>query len=147
MVYGIAMTHVRNPADADDVFQDVFLIYFQKPRTFREPEHEKAWLINTTLNRCRKMTGSLWRRVLPLDEAPEQSVPFRSREENELYIALRALPEKYRSALHLFYFEDMPVDRIAKALGAKPGAVRMRLTRGRELLRKQLKGEFDFEDR
>jgi len=82
---------------------------------------------------------------LPLEELPEEAFAFEAPEDTALYDALCGLPEPYRTALHLFYFEDMPVERIAKALGRRAGTVRMQLTRGRALLREQLKGD-DFDE-
>jgi RNA polymerase sigma-70 factor (ECF subfamily) len=146
MIYGIALTHTRNQSDADDVFQSVFLVYFQKDRAFNEEEHRKAWLIKTTINCCKKVSGSAWRRwTVPLEDAPEQVFTFSSDEENLVYIALRELPAKYRNILHLFYFEDLPVDEIGKILGIRAGTVRMQLKRGREMMRERLKGDYFYE--
>ena len=49
-VYGLALARLGSPADADDVFQEVFLAYFQSVKTFRDEEHRKAWLLRTTMN-------------------------------------------------------------------------------------------------
>ena len=62
MVYRIALVRVGNQWDADDVFQEVFITYCQKAPEFREGEHRKAWLINTTINISKKVTGSIWRK-------------------------------------------------------------------------------------
>ena len=62
MVYGIALTHLENRTDADDIFQDVFLTYYQKSKIFNEEDHRKAWIINTTLNFCKKISGNSWRK-------------------------------------------------------------------------------------
>lgn len=153
MVYGIALTHLENKTDADDVFQDVFLTYYQKSKNFNEEDHRKAWIINTTLNFCKKTSGSSWRRkIVPLDDLPDQSesqtrygFQFEIQEENLVFQALCELPIKYRLVLHLFYFEDMPVDVISRALKIRAGTVRMQLTRGRELIRSKLKGDYLYE--
>ena len=146
-VYGIALTRTRSRTDADDIYQEVFLAYFRRNPAFREEEHRKAWLINTTIN-CTKKHLRQRRRAgipmgnFPMEELPEEAVAFNAPEETALFDALSALPEPYRSALHLFYFEDMSTESIAKVLGQRPGAVRMRLSRGRALLWEQLKGEY-----
>lgn len=144
MVYGIALTHTACRGDADDVFQDVFLTYHRRQPSCRSEEHRKAWLITTALNCSRKVASSSWRtRVVPLtrdaEQLPEQ-FRFATDEQNVLFKALRALPETYRTVLHLFYFEDLPVARIAQVTGIEPGAVKMRLSRGRALMRDQLQG-------
>jgi len=55
---------------------------------------------------------------------------------------MQALPENYRLPIYLFYFEELSTDEIAKALSIRPGTARMRLSRGRDLLRELLKGEY-----
>lgn len=148
MVYSIALTHVGCRSDADDVFQDVFLIYWQKHPEFNEEEHRKAWLINTTLNCCKRTTGRTWRKkTVSLTDLPDQPVLFSCKEENEVFIALRQLPVKYRTVLHLFYFEDMPVEKISALLHIRQGTVRMQLTRGRDMMRElldRMKGELSY---
>lgn len=145
MVYGIALTHTSCRGDADDVFQDVFLTYHRRQPSCRDEEHRKAWLITTTLNCARKVAGSSWRtRVVPLTSREAEQLPeqfrFATDEQNVLFKALHALPEIYRTVLHLFYFEDLPIARIAEVIGAEPGAVKMRLSRGRALMREHLQG-------
>ena len=137
-VYGIALTRAKNRADVDDIFQEVFLAYFRRNLTFREEAHRKAWLINATINCAKKCLRQRRRAGIPLEELPGEVFAFEAPEDTALYNALCALPEPYRTALHLFYWEDMPAESIARALGQRPGTVRMRLTRGRALLREQL---------
>jgi RNA polymerase sigma-70 factor (ECF subfamily) len=146
MVYSIALTHTRCRGDADDVFQDVFLTYHRRQPTCRGEEHLKGWLITTTLNCARKVATSSWRtRVVALvpGEAAElgpETFHFATDEQDAIFRALAALPETYRTVLHLFYFEDLPISRIAEVLDLAPGAVKMRLSRGRGLMRDQLQG-------
>lgn len=143
MVYGLALAQTGSAADADDVFQETFLAYFQSGKTFREEEHRKTWLLRTALNLSRRVTQSTYRRkVVPLEEGEGVAQPFREPEENRVWQALQGLSEDYRLPLYLFYFEELPTDQIAKTLSLRPGTVRMRLSRGRELLRKALKGDY-----
>lgn len=143
MVYGLALAKTNSPADADDVFQEVFLACFQAGKAFRDEEHRKAWLLRTTVNMCRRVTASTWRRkTVPLEEQGEVSVLFREPEENLVWEAVQRLEEKYRLPVYLFYFQELSTEEIAKALGIRPGAVRMRLSRGRDMLREMLKGDF-----
>jgi RNA polymerase sigma-70 factor (ECF subfamily) len=149
MVYAIAVTHTGCRGDADDVFQDVFLTYHRRQPEFRSEEHRKAWLITTTINCARQVARSSWRtRVVPLttgagDAAPVQ-FEFETVEQNALFAALTALPASYRSVLHLFYFEDLSILRIAEVLELTASTVKMRLSRGRVLMRERLtQGVFD----
>ncbi len=143
MVYGLALAKTGSPSDADDVFQEVFLTYFQSGKTFRDEEHRKAWLLRVTLNMSQRVTASTWRRkVVPLSERDDRAVPFREPEENRVWEALSALPEDYRLPLYLFYFQELSTEEIARARSQRSGTVRVRLSRGRERLREALKGDY-----
>ena len=74
-----------------------------------------------------------------MDEMEEGSFQFESKEENAVYLALRELPEKYRTVLQLFYFEDMSIERISRVLNIKPSTVKVQLMRGRELMKTKLR--------
>jgi RNA polymerase sigma-70 factor (ECF subfamily) len=148
MVYRIALTHTRCRGDADDVFQEVFLTYHRKRPECNDEEHLKAWLITTTMNCARRAVTNSWRtRVVPLRPAQDEPVAedtftFATAEQDAIFRAMSKLNEVYRSVLHLFYFEDLPVAGIAAALGLDAGAVRTRLSRGRALLRTELQGGY-----
>ena len=143
MVYGLALAKTGSPPDADDVFQEVFLAYYQSGKTFRDEEHRKAWLLRTTVNQCRRITTSTWRRkTAPLSEQEDAIVMFREPEENLVWEAVQGLDEMYRLPVYLFYFQELSTQEIAKVLSIRPGTVRMRLSRGREMLREALKGDY-----
>ena len=143
MVYGLALAKTNSPADADDVFQEVFLACFQSGKIFRDEEHRKAWLLRTTLNISRRYTASTWRRkTVPLSEREDAPVLFREPEENLVWEAVQALDKAYRLPIYLFYFQELSTQEIAKVLSLRPGTVRMRLSRGRDMLREALKGDF-----
>ena len=143
MVYGLALAKSNSPADADDVFQEVFLACFRSGKIFRDEEHRKAWLLQTTINISRRYTASTWRRkTVPLSEREDAPVLFREPEENLVWEAVQALDETYRLPIYLFYFQELSTQEIAKALSLRPGTVRMRLSRGRDMLREALKGDF-----
>jgi len=139
-VFSIALSHTSNQADAEDIFQEVFLIYYKVKPEFNDEEHRKAWLIRTTLNCSLRVVDSTYRkRTTTTDELEnEGSFTFESKEENAVYLALRALPEKYRNILQLFYFEDMPVKQIAQVLDMKETTVKVQLKRGRDLMKEKL---------
>lgn len=144
MVYGLALARTGSAADAEDVFQEVFLAYFRAGKTFREEEHRKAWLLRTAVNMSRRVASATYRKkVVPLEEGEDlPAAPFREPEENRVWQAMQALPEDYRLPIYLFYFEELSTDEIARALSIRPGTARMRLSRGRERLRELLKGEY-----
>ena len=137
MVYRLALAQTHSSHDADDVFQEVFLRYLRAAPAFREEEHRKAWLLRVTVNCCKKLHGSFWRRhMVALSEA----LPAQNPEEGELLGLLEGLPQKYRAVLHLYYYEGYATEEIAAILGRSPGTVRSQLSRGRALLRDAWKG-------
>ena len=137
MVYRLALAQTQSSHDADDVFQEVFLRYLRAAPVFREEEHRKAWLLRVTVNCCKKLHGSFWRRhTVALSEA----LPAQNPEEGELLGLLEGLPQKYRAVLHLYYYEGYATEEIAAILGRSPGTVRSQLSRGRALLRDAWKG-------
>lgn len=139
-VYAIALTHTKNRFDADDVFQEVFLAYFKKERTYKDEEHRKAWFIRCALNQSKKIyNSSIWRRAASLSEI-EDAFIFDDEKENELFSLLKSLPEKLRSPVYLFYFENMKTKDIARLLRVSDATVRMRLSRAREKLKNILVG-------
>ncbi len=145
VVYAIALTHTQNKYDADDVFQEVFLAFFKQKRSFADEEHKKAWLIRTTLNFSKKSyNASIWRRASQYSELDCISV-FSDPREAELFSAIKDLPDKLRTPIHLFYFEDMKTKEIAKILKISDTNVRMRLSRGREKLKHILTGGHENE--
>lgn len=134
MVYRIALGQLGDRYDADDVFQEVFLRYFQKKRKFSSEEHRKAWLIRVTINCCgsfRKNFRLKKGRVILRESCGDFDLP----EENFLHSAVFSLPPKYRSVVQLYYFEDLTSEEIGKTLKISSGAVRMRLSRARQLLK------------
>ena len=136
-VYRLAYARLRSKPDADDVFQEVFFRYLRSHPVFDSEEHAKAWLIRVTLNCCKNVWQSPWRKDTPLSEA----LPAPSCEESQLEEALRALPGKYRIVIHLYYYEGYATDEIAKILGIRPATVRSQLARGRARLEHLLKGD------
>ena len=138
MVYKLAFAQVRNRADADDIFQEVFLRYVRKNPSFETEEHQKAWLIRVTVNCAKKHQSSAWRRkTVPLDG----ELTFLQPEDIGLAELVSKLPEKYRSVIHLYYYEGYSSDEIGQILITRPSTVRTQLVRARRMLGELLEGE------
>lgn len=145
MVYRLAFARTGTRHDADDVYEEVFLRYLKKRPVFESAEHEKAWFIRVTINCSNTLLTSAWRKHrAELSEELFAEIPFEQKEHQDLYRELQQLPPKYRSVIHLFYYEEMSVEEIGKALNRKPSTVRTQLTRAREMLRGLLR-EDDYE--
>lgn len=144
MVYRLAFSQTRNKSDADDIFQEVFFRYIRKKPQFKSEEHRKAWFIRVTVNCCRKMWASFWiSKKLSLIIPSTESVIFEIKEETNLHYELKKLPIKYRAVIHLFYYEDLSIEEISKALEQKPSTIRTQLTRARYKLKEILKEDYD----
>ena len=138
MVYRTALHALGNPQDADDAAQEVFFRLFREKKPFEGQEHLRRWLLRVTVNYCRDVLKSPWRkRRASLEEIPETPVFDRS-EQACLYREVMALPEKYRTGLYLFYYEELTVREIGELLGLKQSAVTTRLSRARERLKEKL---------
>ena len=138
MIYRLALVRTRNRADAEDVLQDVFFRCLRRQPHFRDREHQKAWLITAAINSSKSLLGRADRRHGVGPEALE----FLSTEDdtdNSVYNAVMQLPEKYRTAVHLFYYEGYSVEEIGKMTETNPSTVKSHLHRAREALRKVLK--------
>ena len=136
MLLRLACTRLDDPADAEDIVQEVFLKLLTARPMLRDGEHEKAWLIRTTLHRASDLRRSAARRNVPLEEAAQAAA---SQAGSELLTAVRALPEPYSAVIHLYYYEGYSIKEIAKLLGVPTPTVGTRLARGRERLRLLLK--------
>lgn len=138
MLLHLACTRLQSPADAEDAVQEVFLRLLAARPRFRDAEHEKAWLIRTTIHRASDIRRAAERRNVPLDGTESVQAPSSGR---ELLSALRELPEKYSAVIHLYYYEGYSIKEIAGLLGLPVSTVGTRLARGREQLGRILKEE------
>lgn len=144
MVYRTALHALGSPQDADDAVQEVFLRLFRRRGTFESEEHLRRWLLRVTVNYGRDMLKSPWRKKrVSLEELPETPV-FDRRSQAALYREVMALPEKYRTVLNLFYYEELSAREIAELLGVETSTVTTRLARARRRLKERL-GE-DWQD-
>lgn len=143
MVYRLALVRTRSRQDAEDVSQEVFLRCFKSAPHFASTEHQKAWLIRVTLNCSKTLVGSAFRRhTVALDAVGEPGTDGEM-PDSTVYDAVLRLPPKFRTAIHLFYYEDYSVREIAAAMHASESAVKSWLFRARALLKEDLKGAFD----
>ena len=142
-VYRLALCRMQNTADAEDVYQEVFLRLWKQDAEDWEGERLKAWLIRTALNRCADLHRFRLRRpVLALEDLPELVQP--DDEAAELWEAVGRLPEKARTAVHLYYAEGYSAEEISRLMHVPAATVRTRLHRARKQL-KELLGGIDDE--
>lgn len=144
IVYRLALVQMKNTSDAQDIVQETFLQLVKKKPAFESGEHAKAWLIRVALNRCHSLhRSSWWKTTVQLsEEVPQPEQP----ESSGLLAEVQALPEKYRAAVHLYYYEDLPLQDIAQILNISYSAAAQRLSRARGLLKNALEGAADYDE-
>jgi len=144
-LFTIALNICQNPVDADDAVQDAFIKYYSLNKEYDDEMHLKAWLIRVTINRAKDIASSFWRKHRETLGDYMESLVFEAPEDNRLFEAVMQLPEKYRIVIHLYYFEEYSVREIADILKRLENTVKSQLGRGRMLLKKTLKEEWDNE--
>ena len=143
-IYRIAVAIMGNKADAEDITQDVFLKVIDKKEKktpdFQSVEHETAWLTRVTVNQCRSLLRSHWRKKR---EPLLDIYPAQDEEQRYLMETVNSLPSKYRIAICLFYYEGYSTKEIAEITKQKESSVRSILTRARKKLKDFLEGELE----
>jgi len=144
ILFRYALMMLGTAQDAEDVVQDVLLKYWQKAPVFKDKDHEKAWLLTVTENRCRDLLRKRMRQgETTLESVAEiAEITIESTVDSGILEALMQLPEKYKKVLYLYYVEEYRVDEIAGIIGKTASAVKMRLKKGRQLLREEYRKEF-----
>ena len=129
--------------DADDLAQDTLVKAYLSSAGYQDKGKFRSWLFkiahNTFLNHkaCLRSTESIDEaRTLVSSTSTDSSF-----EHQDLYLALRTLPPKERSAITLFYLNGYNIKEIAKITDTSEDAVKKQLSRGRDRLREQLKIE------
>ena len=105
-------------------------------------EHLKAWLLRVAINRCRDLTRAAHQKDTELDENLPAPDAF---PDGSVMDAVRALPENYRNAIYLHYYEGYTAAEIGRMLGAPANTVLSWLRRGRAQLQTMLKEEIEDE--
>lgn len=135
-LYRLCLVIIRNEADAADAVQDTFYKYITRSPSFREPEHEKAWLLRVATN----ISKNYRRFALMHSHVDIETIYDLHREQPEyrLMEALSKLSQDYRAVIHLHYYEGYTTNEIASILGISQATALKRLERGRTQIRKML---------
>ena len=134
-VWAVALCRVKNPSDADDITQDIFLKLYTYGGSFESDEHVKAWLLRCTVNHSINLLKSGWHRLSqPIESA--EAIAGGTNDENDLLPLIMQLSRKNRVTLYMYYYEGYSIEEISKLLGASDSAVKLRLVRARKCLKK-----------
>ena len=144
LVLRLCIVYLKNRADAEDAFQDIFIKLFKKNGEFNDEEHIKAWLIKCTTNHCKNILGSYWNKFRV--SINDVVLPIEDEQDHELIKYVMELPFKYKAVIYLYYYEGYNSLETSKILNIKEPTVRTQLKRGRAILKKELSnGGFEYE--
>lgn len=139
----LCMIYLKNYADTEDVFQNVFIKYLLSSADFESEEHEKAWIIRVTVNECKDTLKSFFRRrSVPLEEIKELTAEIAT-ENREVIEAVMRLPQKYKDVIYLYYYEGYSAPEIGKILHKRVNTVYTQLARAKSVLRERLGDDFE----
>jgi len=141
----IAFTYVRDQSRAEDLVQESFMKVYLSTHQLKDQTRPFPWLVRIVINRCLNATRNN-RREQPMAFLPErrsistEDFYMQRSRDKEVYAAIMSLPEKFRTPVILYYFEELPIREIADALKLSEGAIKTRLSRGRDQLKNKLRG-------
>lgn len=164
LILRLSYTYLKSTHEAEDICQNVFLKYMDSHIEFLDEDHEKAWIIRTTINTCKNVLKSAYRKKVVITDEISAGNPTAggrapglqrriasgywskatiNTPEEEPYTEVREavslLPKNYRIAIYLFYFEEYSAKEIAAIMGKSENSVSLYLSRGRRKLREILK--------
>ncbi len=138
-LYRVSMSMLKNEQNALDCVSDAILKAYENLSKLRQEEYFKTWLVRILINECKKSLKKQ-KRELSFDErlpvVSSQDNPYLSVEIGEV---INSLPEKIRLVVIMFYIEEYSIKEIRQVLNIPEGTVKSRLSKGRKLLKEQLK--------
>jgi RNA polymerase sigma-70 factor (ECF subfamily) len=133
MLFNIAYSYLGNKYDCEDILQEAFIKLCYHAPEFEAEENEKRWIIRITINLCKNQIKSYWnKKKVPIEDLDELSY---HEDIKKVMTEIAQLPEKYKSSILLYYIVGYRVSEIADILHISESAVKMRLKRGRDLLK------------
>ena len=134
----LCMVYLKNNADVEDIFQTVFLKYALSDAAFESPEHASAWIVRVTINACKDLLRSVFRRrTVPLDQVTGWT-EITDSAHREVLEAVLSLPEKYRVPIYLHYYEGYTAPEIGKLTHRNVNTVYTLLNRGKRMLKEEV---------
>ncbi len=138
-VYRVCYAYMKNAPEAEDMTQETFLRLITAGKSFENQKHEKAWLIVTASNLCKDTLKKWWRQTEDIDAYANQ-LQAQPDSGNAVLDAILALPEDYKTAVYMYYYEGYSTVEIARHENCPESTVRSRLSRARKQLMTVLGG-------
>ena len=136
-MYRAARAVLDSDADAEDAVSQAVLQAWQSLDKLRDKSAVRPWLVKIAVN-CAYDQRRKQGKVVYLEDLSQEAAAPDSSQNGGLWESVCALPPERRAAVVLFYYEDMRVDEIARALGVPQGTVKSRLSRARKQLKEML---------
>ncbi len=148
-LYGLCRSLCADPSDADDLYQDTWLKALNHFSQYDPSQPFEPWLtkicVNTYRNALRRLVRSpIFNGFASSQEKSallERSAAPEPPDYSDLHCAIDALPERLRTTVILYYFQDMDIQAVSQAMNIPPGTVKSRLSRARTLLKEVLTHE------
>ena len=140
-LFNVAYGYTRSIQDAEDIVQNVFIKLLQYEKEFKTSNDEKYWLIRVTINESINFVKSSYKKKIVLNEEIVRTTSDQTKENTDkeyLKYFVNELPDKYKSVVILFYFENLKTVEISELLKISEAAVRKRLERARDILKKKM---------
>lgn len=144
MILRVAYTWTGNLPDAQDICQTALLKILTHAQDFPDSNRERAWVLRVTINCCKDLKKSAWARrrtsLDSLDKISEAAVSMPEPGESPVLEAVQSLPETYRQAIYLRYYEEYEVNEIAALMDCRASQVSTWIYRGKAKLKELLGG-------
>lgn len=143
VLYGLCLKYMRNEDDAKDVFQEAFVIAFQKMGQYKFEGSFEGWIkrifINKLLETLKKRKKDvLFLDVFDTDVIEEEELELVPIEQEKLLEYIQELPDQYRMVFNLYVFEKMKHKEISKLLQISEGTSKSNLNRAKSILKKRI---------
>ena len=140
-IYRLAYSYLLNEQDSEDVIQKVYIKLYNNKKILALSNNEaKRWLFRICINESKDILKSPWKK---LKATINNDIKDNKTTDDSLVDALNNINPDFRISLYLFYYEGYSIKEIAKQLKKSESAIKMRLLRGKEALRKEMGGSIN----
>lgn len=136
-MYRLALGILHNREDAEDAVSESVLKAYENLGTLRKKERFRAWLMQITANEAKRIYNKR-QKITPVENM-EEYMPVFQEEHHELWDVVMTMDLVYREVILLYYYEQLSIKEIAKALAVPEGTVKSRLSRGKKVLKEKWK--------
>ncbi len=135
-VYRLTYSYLLNKEEAEDIVQKTFFKYFKKYKKLKLNDLEiKKWLFRVAINEAKDYLKSSY---ISKRAELNENISRKNIASNDIHNILSNMPENYRTIIYLYYYEGYSIKEIAKIERKSESAIKMRLSRGKELLKKEM---------